>query len=384
MGNRTSSAGVDSTSYTYGAFNRLTSTTVASYTYNNNGNLTSRSGGIGDATYSWDFENRLTQVDLGDLSVSYKYDALGRRIQRSTNNGALLNFVYDGNDVILDLDGEGNVVTSYLNGPGVDNKIRQTDDENGNLYYTTDHLGSTTALVDDSGTMVQGIGYDSFGNSTETSYTRYTYTGREFDADTGLYFYRARWYDPQVGRFVSEDPIGFLGQDINFYAYVKNNPNRFRDPSGLFRCDPIVGAIIGGGIGGLGGTIGGALLGPFVGAGIGALSFGGAGTVVAGPGGTIFGGAGGAVGGAAAGEIVGPIAGGLGGAGIGGYIGYKYCSQDDTCDKTDAPPWTPNRIDPDREDECFKRCAQHLEGSRDPQSFEFTNCYKRCMGRTIP
>src|SRR4030095_1176890 len=77
----------------------------------------------------------------------------------------------------------------------------------------------------------------SFGNAnTGTNLTRYTYTGREFDSDTGLYYYRARWYDPQVGRFISEDPIGLAG-GINQFAYVGNNPQNGTDPSGLFDID---------------------------------------------------------------------------------------------------------------------------------------------------
>ena len=80
--------------------------------------------------------------------------------------------------------------------------------------------------------MVEQIDYDSFGNTEGSSFTRYTYTGREFDSDTGLYYYRARWYDPQVGRFISEDPIGFLMRDMNLYLYVRNNPTRYIDPKG--------------------------------------------------------------------------------------------------------------------------------------------------------
>src|SRR5947207_672750 len=163
--------------------------------------------------------------------VSYKYDALGRRIERNITNGEVQKFVYDGEDVIEDLDGDENVVTTYLNGPGIDNKIRQTD-ANGNLYYVSDHLGSTTALTDQNGNVIEQQTYDSFGNGTGSSLTRYTYTGREFDADTGLYYYRARWYDPQVGRFISEDPIGLFG-GINSYTYVENDPIANVDPEGL-------------------------------------------------------------------------------------------------------------------------------------------------------
>ena len=124
--------------------------------------------------------------------------------------------------MIEDLADDGYVLNSYLNGPGIDNKIRRTDDENGSLYYLTDHLGSTIALTDDGGNVVEGIGYDSFGNSTGSQLTRYTYTGREFDSDTGLYYYRARFYDPQVGRFISEDPLGFDNSRISLWRMCTN------------------------------------------------------------------------------------------------------------------------------------------------------------------
>jgi RHS repeat-associated protein len=77
--------------------------------------------------------------------------------------------------------------------------------------------------------------YDSFGNQSNTSFTsRYQYTGREYDSVTGIYYYRARWYDSKVGRFVSEDPIGFVGGDVNLYGYVWNSPSNWTDPEGLY------------------------------------------------------------------------------------------------------------------------------------------------------
>jgi RHS repeat-associated protein len=84
--------------------------------------------------------------------------------------------------------------------------------------------------------VVEQITYDAFGNSSGSAYTRYTYTGREFDTDTGLYYYRARFYDPVVGRFISEDPIGFDG-GLNWYGYVENDPIDFSDPTGLSKGD---------------------------------------------------------------------------------------------------------------------------------------------------
>jgi RHS repeat-associated protein len=96
--------------------------------------------------------------------------------------------------------------------------------------------GSTTALTDDSGNIVEQITYDAFGNSSGSAYTRYTYTDRERDALTGLMYYRARFYDPQLGRFISEDPIGLSG-GVNQFAYVSNNPQNGTDPSGLYEID---------------------------------------------------------------------------------------------------------------------------------------------------
>jgi RHS repeat-associated protein len=234
VGNRTSSQ--LSAGYGYQPFNRLTNTSTASYSYDANGNLISKTEASGTTQYNWDFESRLKQVTLPNgATVIYKYDALGRRIQRARIGGISTNFIYDGQDVVKDSNSDGSTV-DYLNGPGIDNKLRLTDSRlaaTGPLYFLQDHLGSTTALTNSQGVAVSQISYDSFGNPTSSAnLTRYTYTGREFDSDTGLYYYRARWYDPKVGRFISEDPIGFGGGDVNIYAYAANNPANQSDPTG--------------------------------------------------------------------------------------------------------------------------------------------------------
>lgn len=236
VGNRTSSH--LSAIYNYQPYNRLTSTSSVSYTYDANGNLISKTDASGTWTYSWDFENRLTQVvKPNGVGVSYKYDALGRRIRRIPSAGVSTNFVYDGQEVIKDLNSDGSTV-EYLNGPGTDNKLRLTDSRlsTGPLYFAQDQLGSTTALTNSNGGIVAQVTYDAFGNSSGTSLTRYDYTGRERDPETGLLYYRARWYDPQVGRFISEDPIGLAG-GINQFGYVSNNPQNATDPSGLYEKD---------------------------------------------------------------------------------------------------------------------------------------------------
>jgi RHS repeat-associated protein len=119
-------------------------------------------------------------------------------------------------------------------------------DQGGQSYfYLADALGSIMKVTDSTGTVKQTYLYDSFGNIVQQTpppgdpnYINQplTYTGREWDATAGLYYYRARYYDPRIGRFVSEDPIMFAG-GINFYTYVRNNPLRFADPTGLGPCE---------------------------------------------------------------------------------------------------------------------------------------------------
>jgi RHS repeat-associated protein len=237
VGNRTASH--QGSSYSYQAFNRLVTANSNTYTYDTNGNLISTTEAGGSWTYIWDYENRLKQVsESGGVTVTYAYDALGRRIQRTSSIGGTTKFIYDGSNVVRDLDASGNSIADYLNAPGIDNHLRQTSAASGVSYLLTDQLGSTAALTDGVGNIVEQLAYDSFGYRAGSSLTRYTYTGREQDPDTGMMYYRARFYDPRVGRFISEDPIG-LGGDINQYAYVENQPTNAIDPVGLQRLAPL-------------------------------------------------------------------------------------------------------------------------------------------------
>jgi len=235
VGNRTASQ--QGSSYTYQSFNRLVSANGTSYAYDTNGNLTSKTDATESWSYTWDYENRLKQASLsGGVTVTYSYDALGRRIQRSSPSSTT-RFVYDGADVMRDLDGTGATIADYLNGPGIDNKLRQTV-SGASSYLFADHLGTTRGLTDTNGSVSSSLAYDSFGNLTSGSTaSRYTYTSREIDTDTGLMYYPARWYDPAQARFVSEDPIGLEG-GINLYAYVANDSVNYTDPLGLKRLKP--------------------------------------------------------------------------------------------------------------------------------------------------
>lgn len=231
VGNRTASH--QGSSCSYQPFNRLVSANGSVFGYDTNGNQTSKSDASGSWTYSWDNENRLKQATLsGGATVSFDYDALGRRIQATSSTNGITKFIYDGADVVRDIDGSGNTTAEYLNGLELDDKLRTTTGTTA-LYFLSDHLGTTRTLVDASGISVSALSYDSFGNLLSGSATsRYTYTGRELDSDSSLLFYRMRWYDPKHARFLTEDPIQFSG-GLNLYAYVGNYPIGLKDPLGL-------------------------------------------------------------------------------------------------------------------------------------------------------
>ncbi len=231
VGNRLSSLGVSS--YQYNASNELTSSSLGSYTYDANGSTLSDPAG---KTYTWDFDNRMSSVFVPDTgTVTFKYDAFGRRIQKSSPLGTT-NYVYDGENLLEEGDSSGSVLARYAQGVALDEPLSQF--RSGALsYYNADGLNSVTTLTNASGTTAQTYAYDAFGNlsaSTGTITNSFRYTSRDFDAETGLNFHRARYYDSQIGRFLSEDPIGFDG-GMNFYAYVGNDPTDDLDSYGLKR-----------------------------------------------------------------------------------------------------------------------------------------------------
>jgi RHS repeat-associated protein len=232
VGNRESSLGLSP--YLYNDSNQLTSTPSATFTYDHNGNTLTKADTNGTTQYAWDFENRLTSVTLpnGGGVVTFKYDPLGRRVQKSGPTGTV-NYVYDGPNAIEELNATGAVSARYVQGAGIDEPLAQS--RSGLSFYQADGLGTITALADSTGALLATYTYDAFGNSTAATGSignPYRYTAREYDGETGLYYYRARYYDPTVGRFISQDPIGF-GGGIDFYAYVRNNPASLGDPYGL-------------------------------------------------------------------------------------------------------------------------------------------------------
>lgn len=153
---------------------------------------------------------------------------MARRTQATINNNTTT-YLYDGHDIVAEL---GQNPAQYLRTDHIDEAIARYTAE-GDHYLLTDLLGSTLILANDQGTTTTTYTYSPFGETQtqgETSDNPTQYTGREND-ETGLYYYRARYYAPGVGRFISEDPIGLEG-GINRYVYVDNAPTMYVDPTG--------------------------------------------------------------------------------------------------------------------------------------------------------
>jgi RHS repeat-associated protein len=166
--------------------------------------------------------------------VSFKYDPFGRRIYKSSSSGTSVYAYDDDGNLIEETNASGAVVARYSQGLNVDEPLPELRSST-TSYYQADGLSSVTSLSNAAGSLAQTYTFDSFGKlttSTGSLTNPFQYTGREFDAETNLYFYRARYYDPFSGRFVSEDPARFPG-GINFYTYVENDPVGLIDPFGF-------------------------------------------------------------------------------------------------------------------------------------------------------
>ena len=244
-GNRTNDG------YVTGENNQLLSDGTYNYEYDAEGNRVRR---IEIATgivteYEWDYRNRLTGVVTFDSSGNvisdsdYAYDAFDKRIAKfvdADGDGAgetvVERFVYDGDHIALTFDGEGNLIERFFHGAEVDQVIAQENAGGEVLWALADHQGSVKMLLDSDGNLVNNITYDAFGGITvETNSDvnfRFSYTGREHDDETELDYYRARYRAPDLGRFISEDTIGFDSGDTNLYRYTFNSPLNYTDPDG--------------------------------------------------------------------------------------------------------------------------------------------------------
>ncbi|MFN0110520.1 MAG: RHS repeat-associated core domain-containing protein [Blastocatellia bacterium] len=244
------------------AANRIPQFGTASYSFNQEGQTTAKTDASGTTGYQWDARGRLTRATLpSGQAVDYGYDVLGRRINRAAS-GLTTTFQYDGADVVIDRVSDGSFY-DYFNGLDIDDKLRQSGGAWGAIYFLQDHLGNTSGLAIIGGSLLEAQQqYDAFGASVGSMRTRYGYTGRERDEQTGLMYYRARWYDSQQGRFLSEDSIRFRG-GTNFYLYVGNSPLLFKDPMGKDIYGLTTGASAGAGLGVAGGTATAGLMGGY-------------------------------------------------------------------------------------------------------------------------
>jgi RHS repeat-associated protein len=226
----------------YDAANRLTQDAQFSYAYDGNGNLLSKQDrSTGARTlYRWTPWNQLRAVErYADATAatpiqttSYTYDALKRRVSRSVN-GVVETFVYDGQHRMATLNGSGALLERVTFGPRVDEPLAIAAGGT-EQYLHADQLGSIIG-VSSSTTLAGRYEYGPFGetiaSATPTQGSPFRYTAREYESDD-LYFYRARFYDPQQSRFLSQDPLGLAGGDTNLYRYAANNPVHIADPSG--------------------------------------------------------------------------------------------------------------------------------------------------------
>lgn len=201
--------------------------------HDDNGNLTSN----GKFRFAYDDRDKLISVNEGDIA-EYQYDPLGRRIRKITG-GTVTEFFYDGDRVIEEQ--TGGDVTSFTYGSWIDDVLTMQREETA-YYYHKNGLGSVTGLSDDLGVVQEFYEYDPYGavtfydldyNELEASLLEnpYLFTGRRLDTETGIYYYRNRHYDPEHGRFLQRDPLGYI-DGMGLYEYVTSNPLSYIDPSG--------------------------------------------------------------------------------------------------------------------------------------------------------
>jgi RHS repeat-associated protein len=246
VGNRlsqvTTGSGAGALSYTYDARDRLLTEGAAALSWDENGNLTARAG---DASYTWDFDDRLRRVQKADGTVvTHAYDADGNRVRTevtpATGPPAIVtNFLVDPTctscQVVAESDGAGNLAAYYVRGDDLLAVVRGS----GSRFYHPDALGSARRLTDDSGALTDAYSYTAFGELLDhagSDPNRYLFAGEALDRASGLYDNRARWMDPRVGRFVSSDPFPgdhYDPQSLHRYAYARLDPVNNVDPSGL-------------------------------------------------------------------------------------------------------------------------------------------------------
>lgn len=231
-----------------------------SQTYDGEGSLTRvEKDGKEVTLYYYDEESRLVQVtNPSGQMTRYTYNGDGRRISMTEARGKTF-FIYDGTEVLAEADATGTIKIAYSRLPG--GQLVSQWQGGKTFWYHLDGLGSTIAMTDESGQIRNRYGYDEYGNPTDKTseqvFNRFTFTGQAWDASVGLYHYKARYYNPQAGRFLTQDTYkgdAWEPWTQNLYTYVGNNPVNYVDPTG-HRADDSAG-------GGWSGPISGGSVGP--------------------------------------------------------------------------------------------------------------------------
>ncbi|MCW5824189.1 MAG: RHS repeat-associated core domain-containing protein [Cyanobacteria bacterium TGS_CYA1] len=240
VGELTSSAASDSqfiwhpsgaSTVSYGTANNMNQyPTVGgvSQSYNSNGCLT----GDGTWTYGYDTLNHLTSATKTGVSASYLYDPAHRQGQKTVGS-TKTRYIYAGFQRIAEYDGtSGSLLNRFVYGSGLDEPLIQITAGGTVSYFHQDRIGSVIATSDNTGAVTNRYKYSSFGESAALSGTTFGFQGQRYDAESGLYYMKMRYFDPKTGRFLQPDPIGY-GDGFNLYRFVGNNPNNFTDSMGL-------------------------------------------------------------------------------------------------------------------------------------------------------
>jgi len=221
-----------STAYAVNGLNQYTTVGGTAQTYDANGNLT----GTGAATYTYDIENRLVKAVAGATTTNLIYDPLGRLFETNQGTSATTTrFLNDGDALALEYNSQNDVTNRYVHGSNAaaDDPLVWYSGSNlaGKRWLHADHLGSITAWTNSSGGSPTINKYDEYGLPAATNTGRFQYTGQVWIGELGLYYYKARFYSPGLGRFLQVDPVGYKG-GINLYGYVESDPVNQKDPTG--------------------------------------------------------------------------------------------------------------------------------------------------------